>query len=86
MEDGLIRDHEAIRAIALHANRTGDTSRLSRIDPSFMFAGLYPHTIRTINKDELRCPKCGHDYTYEIGYENRQCHECLFVYKDGDKL
>lgn len=75
----LISDPDQIRAITLHALRTGDQSRLKLINPMFAFVGLYPYTFRTA--EQCICPKCKGNKTFEIGYGNFQCDECLFVYK-----
>jgi len=37
----------------------------------------------TIQNVIVRCPECGCDYTYDIGYGVRECFECLNTFKSN---
>ena len=37
----------------------------------------------TIQNVIVRCPECGCDYTYDIGYGVRECFDCLNTFKSN---
>jgi hypothetical protein len=64
MPVGVIKDSETIRQLALQSMRTGDVTLLTRINPMFAFAGLYPEAMKPYSLEDLK-------KTAHIEYERR---------------